>query len=194
MIAYITGAPAVGKSTLCSRLTQLPGVEHFAYSAKLRDHLNARLSLSLSESDIRASSARLVTPEDVASVDHALKRDVARIRERGGHLLIDSHPVTKEDYGFRVTPFSTADLADLEIDRFLCLYASPDVLERRIRADPKGRPLPSAFELATHVQLQAAVVAQYAVLTGKHCYLIDADVDRDVLAQNVAARLQLMPG
>lgn len=43
MIVYVTGAPATGKSTLCERLAELPRVQHFAYSERLRDHVtNAR--------------------------------------------------------------------------------------------------------------------------------------------------------
>lgn len=191
MIIYVTGAPATGKSTLCERLARRAGVQHFSYSARLRDYINARSNTTLGEADIRESSAQIVMPDDVKAVDAALVDAIAQVRKGNGHLLIDSHPVTKEWYGFRVTPFSAQELTNLKIDRLVCLYATPDVLSRRIKQDPQGRPLPTEFELLTHLQLQAAVIAQYTVLTGGFCFLIDSDRDLETLASEVSERLNL---
>lgn len=191
MIAYITGAPAAGKSTLCERLSLLPNVRHFPYSARLRDHISVRLGRTLSEADMRESSARLISPDDVKAVDAALATEIEDVRRVSGHLLVDSHPVTKEQFGFRVTPFSVAELNKLAFDRLVCLYAAPDVLATRIKDDPQGRPLPTEFELHIHAQLQMAVLAQYAVLSGRHCYLVDSDISREELGQQVAKLLKL---
>ena len=192
MIAYITGAPATGKSTLCERLALLPKVHHFSYSARLREHVSRRVGRALTEVDVRESSAQLVTPDDVKAVDAALDAEIEDARRTGRHLLVDSHPVTKEQFGFRLTPFSADELAKLALDRLVCLYAAPDVLAMRIKNNPQGRPLPTDFELLTHVQLQAAVLAQYAVLSGRHCYLVDSDISREELEHQVARLLKLI--
>lgn len=193
MIIYLTGAPATGKSTLCSQLAKLPNVRHFAYSERLRDHINARTDETLDETDIRRLSAQAVTPADVEAVDQALILETELVRAAGGYLLIDSHPVTKEDYGFRVTPFRVENLLALRPDKLIGLYASPTVLARRIRDDAQGRPMPNEFELALHVQLQASVLAQYAVLTGKYCQLVDADRGREDVLKDVMRLIKLSP-
>jgi hypothetical protein len=43
------------------------------------------------------------------------------------------------------------------------------------------------------VQLQASVVAQYAVLVGTYCQLVNADRDREMVAADVMRLLKLAP-
>ncbi len=191
-VVYVTGAPATGKSTLCKALT-LSGsdIEMFCYSEQLRDHLCRHAGRELDESDIRQQSAKLVTAQLVEDVDRLLLKEATQARSSGKQLLIDSHPVTKEAYGFRVTPFKVDLLRALAIDTFVCLYADPGVLAQRIRGNAQGRPLPSKFELSMHVQLQAEVVAQYAVLSGRPCHLVDSSIAPDELAVRVRSLANL---
>jgi hypothetical protein len=64
---------------------------------------SARRSL-IGVAEIREQSSRVITREDVMAVDTKLIDEVTA--KRGTHdILIDSHPVTKEPYGFRLTPF-----------------------------------------------------------------------------------------
>lgn len=185
-VIYVTGAPATGKSSVCKSIaTMTRSVEVFCYSERLRDYVNQKTRRSVDEVEIRQLSAGLIEPADVEAVDTLLLGVVDTAHAGETHLLIDSHPVTKEHYGFRVTPFSIAQVQRLEIDAIICLYASAEVLRERIRADAQGRPLPSDDDLKLHVELQAAVATQYAVLTGKPCYLIDSNIPKEVLAQEV---------
>ncbi|QWP77204.1 AAA family ATPase [Lysobacter sp. K5869] len=186
-VIYVTGAPATGKSTLCRTLSADPAIHSFCYSERLRDHVNRQAGIALDEADIRRQSAQVVTSKHVDEVDDLLQAEAESCRKSGGNLLIDSHPVTKENYGFRVTPFKLQRLLDLKIDYFICLYADPKVMAQRIELDAQGRPLPSDFELAVHVNLQASVVATYSVLSGRPCHLVDSSVDRMQLVQRVRA-------
>lgn len=185
-VVYITGAPATGKSTVCRTLASSGrNIHAFCYSERLRDHVALDAGMVLGEVDIRRESARIVTSRHVEEVDELLLREAKAVRGSGSHLLIDSHPVTKELYGFRVTPFSAERLRALDVDTFICLYAPPNVLADRIARDAQGRPLPGGFDLSLHVQLQASVVAQYAVLAGTPCYLLDSTVSPEALAARV---------
>lgn len=85
---------------------------------------------------------------------------------------MDSHPVTKEAYGFRVTAFTVDQLQALDLDAIVCTYTPTEERERRIHADPQGRVLSSPYELDMHVKFQAAVAAQYGVLLGKPSYFL----------------------
>ncbi|MGA3941095.1 ATP-binding protein [Ralstonia nicotianae] len=192
-VVYLTGAPATGKSTLCARLAeQVQDLHVLSYSALLRDHIARKTDRSLTENLIREQSALVVTRQDVDEVDEWLIKEVATHRS-SRNIIIDSHPVTKEQYGFRVTPFSLDQLKQLRADAYICLYASPTVLAERIRANPAGRPLPTEFELAMHVQTQASLATQYGFLLGKPCYLFDSDADVETLSATVRRQAGLEP-
>lgn len=184
-VVYVTGAPATGKSTLCEALAVNASVRLFCYSQRLRDHVNRQAGAGLDEVAIRRESARVITSQHVTEVDALLQQEADACRAADRILLIDSHPVTKESYGFRVTPFKLGRLLDLKIDLLVCLYADPAVLAERIRSEPQGRPLPSPFELALHVQLQASLVSTYSLPGGQACHLFDRSVPRPELIHNV---------
>ena len=98
--------------------------------------------------------------------------------------------MTKEHYGFRVTGFDVPTIQRLNPDILVCLYASAEVTRARIQADSMGRPLISEFESDMHTHLQAAVVIQYGVLTGKAVYFFDSSVTQQELTDKVLERLR----
>jgi adenylate kinase len=130
-----------------------------------------------------------VTPEDVQEVDHALVDFVSK--HRATHtIVIDSHSVTKEIFGFRITPFSFEQIEHLAPDEIWLLYASPEVTIRRISADAAGRPTISEEESRLHTSLQASVAATYGIALGQAVYLFDTGGDRKELLARLQARLQ----
>ncbi len=74
----------------------------------------------------------------MAEVDRAL---LAFVEEHRGRrpILIDSHAVTKEAYGFRITPFSLEQFGRLSPDELWVLYAGPKETRRRIEENAGGR-------------------------------------------------------
>lgn len=184
-VIYLTGSPASGKSTLCGHLENaVQNLRIYSYSKLLRDHVNRRSGAAVDEVEIRQHSANLITRADVEAVDQWLIGQV-RLKRVGQHIIIDSHPVTKEDYGFRVTAFTPEQLRQLDPDVIICLYVSPEVTRSRIAADAAGRPLPTDFELGLHADLQASLAAQYAFVLGKPCYLLDSSIALDELTKNI---------
>lgn len=191
-VIYLTGAPATGKSTLARNLAaRVESLTVFAYSEELRKLVQRKSSgPPLTADDIRRQSARVVTAEDVAELDQELVDMIMRERDSRS-ILIDSHPVTKEDYGFRVTGFDILTLQRLKPDVIVCLYASSEVIRERIGLSAMGRPMPTAFESDMHTHLQTAVAAQYGVITGKPVYLFDSSCPQLELVQMVLRRLKL---
>lgn len=189
---YLTGAPATGKSTVCSELSKrLPELLVFSYSAELRKFAERRTGQSMSEDDIRRLSGIAITPEDVQGLDAELA-ELAAQRRGVGPLIIDSHAVTKEVYGFRVTAFDPTALARVNPDCIVCLYTSPEVACQRIAKDPRGRPYVSAFEAGMHTQLQGSVAAQYGVLLGKPVYFVDSSEPVERVVNQVASKARLV--
>ena len=140
-VVYLTGAPSSGKSTLCKhRVAEVANLQTFSYGDELRKWVSQRHATPLTAPTMREASAGVVTADDVDHIDRELVSWVAKERAQS-HIIVDSHPVTKEKFGFRITPLSGDQLRELSPDFILCLYASPEELERRIVADTRGRPL-----------------------------------------------------
>ena len=124
-VVYLTGSPATGKSTLCRLIAEgVQPLEVFAYSEVLSEHVGRRDNTVLSQNDIRRESARIIAPDDVAAVDQMLLNTV-QAKRNSTHIIIDSHAVTKEDYGFRVTAFSTSQLVCAFTDHDSCHVCQP---------------------------------------------------------------------
>jgi adenylate kinase len=122
-------------------------------------------------------------------VDHWLIQ-WAHDTRKTSHVVIDSHPVTKERYGFRVTPYSLADFARLAPTKIWVLYCSPEVTLQRIGRDAAGRPSVTPEEARMHTHLQASVAVTYGMSLGIPVHFFDSDRDPAGLADELAARLR----
>lgn len=188
-VVYLTGAPASGKSSTTRLLVdRVPGLLVWEYSARLTEHVMGKSRGVSRQEDLRSRSSGVITPDDVAEVDRALLAFVEDNRA-GRPVLIDSHPVTKEAYGYRITPFSLEQFARLAPDEIWVLYASPGETRRRIGADDGGRPMPSEEEARAHTALQASVAATYGMAIGRPVHLFDTAVPREELVTQLAGRL-----
>jgi adenylate kinase len=184
-VVYLTGAPAAGKSTVSRALQELVSpLAVFEYGQRLTLYLGDR-DQRLTQDQIREKSARVVRPEDVQAVDRELRLFVEEERQRS-HVLIDSHAVTKESYGFRITAFHIDEVRRLSPTRICMLYTPPEIALQRIRTDAAGRPTITAWEAQFHTDLQASVAATYAVGTGVPMYLIDSSAPLNEVAAQLA--------
>ncbi|WP_242415208.1 ATP-binding protein [Sphingomonas panni] len=188
-VIYLTGAPASGKSSTTRMLKErVSDLEIWEYGARLTEHCLARCAAIAGQDDLRAQSSAVVTPQDVADVDLAL---LAFVDERRGSrpVLIDSHAVTKESYGYRVTPFSLKQFGRLRPDEIWVFYAEPAETRRRIVVDPGGRPQVSEEQARTHTLLQGSVACTYGMSIGCAVYMFDTTQPRDILVSMLAERL-----
>lgn len=187
-VVYLTGAPASGKSTLCENLARgRSDIKVFSYSKELRAHIaSKRRSGQVTENKIRRESATLVTRRDVQIVDRRLTELLRKLRGRE-HVIIDSHAVTKEAFGYRVTSFTRARLREVAPNFIVVLVASATQSRQRIRAAAMGRPFPSEFEADFHTHLQASVAFTYAFELGCPIYYLDASKSEKCLVTTVAA-------
>jgi adenylate kinase len=188
-VLYLTGAPASGKSSLCKALAgSVADVEVFSYSDELRSFIAKGGRQELAENEIREKSAQVITPEDVRAVDEKLARVIVESRGHR-HVVIDSHAVTKEQYGFRVTAFTRVRLRDISPSLIVVLYVNGEETQRRISADSGGRPKPSIFEADFHTHLQATVAFTYAFELGCPIHYLDSTKTVDELVRRIAALL-----
>jgi adenylate kinase len=174
-VLYLTGAPAAGKSSAAEQLKQtISPIEVFNYGQELTRYLTDKTGDPLSHDELRQRSSRVITPEDVESLDRILLERVAELRSKT-NVVIDTHAVTKEPYGFRVTPFSLQLFGELRPTKIVVMYTSPEVAISRIGAAPGGRPMITEFESWFHSALQASVALSYGTSLGAPVYFLDSD-------------------
>lgn len=188
-VIYLTGPPATGKSTLAATLeAKLQPLVSFTYSKVLAQYVGERDAQVTSQDALREKSAQIIGPEDVEAVDEQLLTFVQENRSKA-HIIIDSHAVTKESYGFRVTPFSLAIVMELRPTRIFMLYEEAAVVQSRIAASPAGRPQISDFASDFHTNLQATVALTYGINLGIPVYLLDSSASPEELSEMVIKRL-----
>ncbi|MBY3203476.1 ATP-binding protein [Rhizobium laguerreae] len=186
---YMTGAPAAGKSSTARLLAEAVTPLHlWEYGAQLAKFVRDRGAIISDQSDLRRKSANIVLPEDVTAVDELLLQFIETHRT-SSHVLIDSHPVTKEDYGYRITAFSLEQIGKLNPDEIWVLYTSPEVAIQRIGDDASGRPMVDIEQARFHTTLQASLAATYGAITGKPVYLFDTNIEQTALVTRLARRL-----
>lgn len=174
-VIYLTGAPAAGKSSIAEQLsTAISPIEVFNYGAEFTKHLANKHGGSFHQDDVRRNSSVLITPEDVESLDRLLLERVNEHRH-ASHFVIDTHAVTKEAYGFRVTPFSLQQFAELRPTKIVVMYVSPEITVSRIARNAGGRPMVTEFESGFHTALQASLAITYGSSLGIPVYYLDSD-------------------
>lgn len=188
-VVYLTGAPAAGKSSVSHALSgRVRDLKVFEFGARLTEHINAFERAQHSQSDLRTKSGSISTPQHVAAVDQILLDFVANNR-RIGPVIIDSHPVTKERFGFRITPYSLQDFSKLRPTHIWMLYTPAEVALERIAANSQGRPSITIEEATMHTQLQASVAATYGMSLGRSVELFNSSIPTAELAEELARRL-----
>jgi len=185
---YLTGAPAAGKSSLTRALADLvTPLEVWEFGERLTEYVNTTRDEPMAQADLRRESAKAASPQAVEAVDDMLLRFVANQRTRS-HVIIDSHPVTKEEHGYRVTPYSLARFAELRPTQIWVLYTDPAVAIRRIAADAQGRPTITTEEARFHTYMQASVGIAYGMSLGIPVHFFDSDRIASELAQELSSR------
>lgn len=187
-VIYLTGAPATGKSTLTKLLkAHVADLQIFEFGERLTARLLGSGQVS-DQTDLRSRSAGAITLDDVRAVDRELLDFVATHRA-SRPVIIDSHAVTKESYGYRVTPYSLKEFEKLGPTQIWVLYTAPEVALRRIAANPQGRPQITEEEARFHTQLQASVAITYGMHLGTAVHFFDSAVPGKELATQLVARL-----
>jgi adenylate kinase len=181
-VILLTGAPSTGKSTLRRNLVaRIHGLTDFDYGELLRQK-KAREGTTISYEQLRNQSASVIQPTDVASLDESLIDQVAKMR-LSSHIIIDSHAVTRESFGFRAVPFSHDQLKRLQLDGVLVLRCPIHTVLSRSAVAPEGRREVSPDLAAEHQVLQECVGMIYAVICGCPIYILDvANLDEEGVA------------
>jgi adenylate kinase len=172
-IILLTGAAGTGKSTLAQECAaNIQPIFKADFGNLLLQRKRAQGYSDLTYDQLRSESAGIISPEDVRETDATFLSSLPELRSRT-HVLLDSHAVTREQYGYRCTHYSFDDLRRIAFDAVVVTYCDPDVwLERRTK-NTQGRPSLSRYEVQHYMNLQEAMALNYAITCGCPCFLLD---------------------
>lgn len=186
---YLTGIPAVGKSFLTQELLKRKdNVKVISYSQLIIDFFAYKHKRNLEHNNMRTQSSNIISPRDIEEIDKLLIRLTNQYKKEK-HVIIDSHAITKENYGFRSTPFKTNILKALKLDMIVVLYSNVNNIKNRIKSNPEGRSNMTDEEITIMFNLQNSLAQIYGNILNKPVYFLNSDNDIDTIREFIIKKL-----
>ena len=172
-IILLTGVPSSGKTTateyIKANFTKAKVIRYgeFLFKIKKKEYPN------LTYKQMRSLSASIIRKEDIAKIDSLILSIVNNNKEKHD-IIIESHGVTKEKYGFRVTPYrSFKKLNNLGVDTVVYISSDTRSILKRMRSSSNGRKRVSQIQIQQNLRLQENLALAYSVLTGSTFFVIE---------------------
>lgn len=189
-VVLLTGSPATGKSSLASALgdsiSDLQVINYGELILKKKRKLNPNLEYE----DLREKSSMIISQKDIRDLDDELVDKVDDLRRKRS-IIIDTHCVTKEFYGFRALPFAYDHIMSLSLDAIISLHCNPSIVRSRIQQNAEGRPLVTEEEARKHSELQDSYAAFYGLVSSCPIYHLDSSLPLEDLREILTDLLDL---
>ena len=133
MKIYLTGVSGSGKTTLLDRVCSLESrIYPISYSASIREYIKGKKEMDVSLNELRLRSDEIVSAGMISDIDNRIATEVVMRSEAGYHVVLDSHAVSFEKYGFRVLSFTQKVLRAIDFDFYISMVAPAEVIYERI--------------------------------------------------------------
>lgn len=179
---YLTGAPATGKTSTAALLSEMLDAELLSYGQLITDRLEGVVT---DQDHLRAESAKVISPALVEEVDRYVSERVSD-RSRTSNLIVDSHAITAEHFGFRAVPYSADSFREMGFSHVVVLTAPARVVSERVGRASGGRPLLTLEGFEMHAQLQSSLALTYAHTAGLPIAFVDTSASLDNVATTIA--------
>jgi adenylate kinase len=172
MIVLVTGVPGVGKTTLCQFLAANwpEDYVHVSFGSFILRALNSE---GITEPDLRRSAASLVSRNILAEATEILMAEVTKESRR--FILVDSHAVSQDRFGYVVTPDGSSYFNRLKYGVIVQLHALPSTILSRSAAVITGRQARHEKDVEMHLMLQSAVSVGYSSASECPLYVVQAE-------------------
>jgi adenylate kinase len=173
-VILVTGLPGTGKTTLLTELaSRLKPVEVINFGDLILKEARVE-DTELTRAELRSQPTLRAKHRYIDKARHNLLSHVANNRNLT-NIFIDSHAVTVDSYGYRVTPDSHSFMRDLKLDAIVSLHVDHDLLIERLSGNLGGRILPDRQDLCELQSLQDAVAVSYATVLGCPVFVLNAN-------------------
>ncbi|SDG95327.1 AAA family ATPase [Microbacterium pygmaeum] len=168
---YLTGVPAIGKSSIATELEARTDALRLSYGEILTRMLADRVK---SQTELRERSASVISPADVAGADEWIKGELCRLSGLK-NTVVDSHALTAESYGLRAVPYRADELTELPFTHIVCLTGPHATVRERVQLNALGRRAQDETDMGLHQSLQSSLALSYAITLGVPVAFIRAD-------------------
>jgi len=185
-VCLINGVPGVGKTTLCQHLVeQNRGTySHIPFGQLILQVLRSTYQ-GLDERELRQTTTKFVTQDVIGRATDLLVEELERRAFQCDWLLVDSHAVSQDWFGYLATPDGKPYFERVAYQAIVHLYASSDTVLGRSNSVETGRRARNASDLALHSELLNAVSIVYSSHCGCPAYFVDANGSSAETATNV---------
>lgn len=183
-VILLTGVPAVGKTTLARAIDAIITPLHIISFGEMILEVKLRYASTTTYKELRTNPTQVASSKLIQEASDLLLQQVTKLRTKS-NIIIDSHAVAKDNYGFRVTPDSALFLQEIQLNAILVLHTNYKQVATRINANAEGRRVTTPAEVATHEALQDMVAVSYAVASGCPVFVVDANYPPSLLVEKV---------
>jgi adenylate kinase len=172
-LIYLTGVPGSGKTTASTILeSNFSDIHVIRYGDVIRDKLNEQ-GASLQHANLRELSSEVITINTLDSVDNTIYSLIQQFIN-SKNVILESHGVTREDYGFRVTPFkSQHDLLRLNIHAVVYISSPSGIILQRVEQERMGRKEVAEEQLNVNLRVQESMALNCATICGCPLYIVE---------------------
>jgi adenylate kinase len=181
-VILLTGVPCSGKTTIARLIKELkPQISTISFGEEIHNLLNTRKSIQYET--IREKPTRIATKALINEVKVIVEKKVINLKELN-NVLLDSHAVVADDYGFRIIPeFDKCG----EIDVIILVNIDYSTFKFRCTVDAKGRKLLNEIDFNIMQQLQNSIVTAYSISSNCVVYVLNnhRNLSVEQLKQNI---------
>jgi len=185
-LILMTGAPGVGKSTITRAIeTHFKPIVRIGFG-ELIFEVKKQLGSTENYQHLRATPNKSIPINYVSLAEELLLNKAAQLRHTT-NILLDSHAVVNDYFGFRIVPEIT-NFDKAKIDAIVVIHAPFEIVEQRLSREPKGRNPVSRQMFEDHKVLQDIVAVQFGLVAKCPIYLLETDDD---LNRSVRALMEI---
>src|SRR5579884_2111149 len=148
-VLLLTGVPAVGKTTLAKKVEEAISPIHTISFGEMILEVRRHDAPGSTYEELRRNPTREANIDLIGRATAFLIERISQLRS-STNVLIDSHAVAKDEYGFRITPDSQSTLQQFNWDAIVILHAKHEDVAARINLRATGRRQVTPDEVATH--------------------------------------------